>query len=305
MPTLADIYSAINSAQRRGGDFIRNPGTSLQQMLGNANDRARALNEQDRAATDEFLATGQLNGPKQMQSAMDLAGAYNPVGMTVWHGSPHIFERFDLGKIGTGEGAQMYGKGLYTAQQQEVAKRFTPRDINFENQLMKKYNQAEKAGDYTSMQIYEDFLAQKTPEEIASSFKDMGFTGKDLVKAQTAFDDAKKLYQGQKEAALYKVDLPDTHIRRMLDWDAPLKDQPRHIRDLAKSLGFDMNDLGGDLAFKLGKDEAGKKALQDAGIPGIKYFDQMARGDQKNARNFVVFDPNHLTILERNAKPIK
>jgi hypothetical protein len=82
MPTLADIYSAINTAKRKGSDFVQNPGTSLQQMMGFANDRARALNEQDRAATDEFLATRQLNGPLQMQSAMDMASAYNPVGMT-------------------------------------------------------------------------------------------------------------------------------------------------------------------------------------------------------------------------------
>ena len=81
MPTLADIYSAIDTAKRKGADFVQNPGTSLQQMLGNANDSARAFNEQDRAATDEFLATHKLNGPLQMQSAMDMAGAYNPVGM--------------------------------------------------------------------------------------------------------------------------------------------------------------------------------------------------------------------------------
>ena len=94
MPSLADIYSAINTAQRRGGDFIRNPGTSLQQMLGNANDRARALNEQDRAATDEFLATRKLSGPLQMQSAMDLAGAYNPVGMVAIKGLPTDYHAF-------------------------------------------------------------------------------------------------------------------------------------------------------------------------------------------------------------------
>jgi len=82
MPTLADIYSMIDSAKRRGTDFIRNPGTSLQQMVGNANDRARAQLESDRAATDEFLATRNLNGPLQMQNAMEFAQGYNPVGMT-------------------------------------------------------------------------------------------------------------------------------------------------------------------------------------------------------------------------------
>lgn len=301
MPTLADIYSAIDSAKRRAADVISNPYFSVQQMLGNANDQARALNEQTAAAAQE----PDLYGPASQKLAQTLASAYNPVGMTVWHGSPHVFERFDMSKLGTGEGAQMYGKGLYTAQDQEVAKRFTPRDINFENQLMQKYNQAEKAGDYASMQVYEDFLTQKTPEEVASAMSDYGVSGKDLAAAQNAFNTAKNLYQKQTEGSLYKVDLPDTHIRRMLDWDTPLKDQPYTVRNLAKKLGMDMNDLGGDLVVKVGKDEAGRQVLQDAGIPGIKYADQLSNGEARKTKNFVVFDPNHLKILERNAKPLK
>lgn len=82
MPTLADIYSAINTAKRKGADFVQNPGTSLQQMLGNANDRAREWNQADQAALDEVLATGKLTGPKMMGQAQALGAAYNPVGMT-------------------------------------------------------------------------------------------------------------------------------------------------------------------------------------------------------------------------------
>lgn len=311
MPTLADIYSAIDSAKRRASDFVQNPGTSLQQMVGNANDRAGEYNRQMRLASEGTRA--RLNGQQVTpeQEAADqyvtqaMIEAYNPMGMTVYHGSPHIFQKFDISKIGIGEGAQMYGRGLYTAQDQGVAKRFTPRDPNFENTILNKYEQAQNANDYASAQIYEDFLTHKTPEEIASSIKEAGFTGKDAAAAQQAYDYATKQYQNQAQGSLYKVDLPDTHIRRMLDWDAPLKNQPKPIRNLAKSLGMDLNDLGGDLVGKIGKGEQGKKVLQDAGIPGIKYFDEMSRGDQKNVRNFVVFDPNHLTVLERNSKPIK
>jgi hypothetical protein len=39
-----------------------------------------------------------------------------------YHGSPHDFERFDTSKIGTGQGAQSYGHGLYFAEKEEVAK---------------------------------------------------------------------------------------------------------------------------------------------------------------------------------------
>jgi hypothetical protein len=38
-----------------------------------------------------------------------------------YHGSPHDFEQFDTSKIGTGEGAQAYGHGLYFAENPQVA----------------------------------------------------------------------------------------------------------------------------------------------------------------------------------------
>lgn len=43
-------------------------------------------------------------------------------GIRAYHGSPHDFDRFDLSKIGTGEGAQAYGHGLYFAGNENVAK---------------------------------------------------------------------------------------------------------------------------------------------------------------------------------------
>jgi hypothetical protein len=38
-----------------------------------------------------------------------------------FHGSPHEFERFSLEKIGTGEGAQVFGHGLYFTSKKEIA----------------------------------------------------------------------------------------------------------------------------------------------------------------------------------------
>ena len=45
-------------------------------------------------------------------------------GITVYHGSPHSFDRFDIGKIGTGEGAQAYGHGLYFAEREGTARSY-------------------------------------------------------------------------------------------------------------------------------------------------------------------------------------
>lgn len=41
--------------------------------------------------------------------------------MTAWHGTPHTFDKFSTSAIGTGEGAQAYGWGLYFAGAKDVA----------------------------------------------------------------------------------------------------------------------------------------------------------------------------------------
>jgi hypothetical protein len=369
MPTLAEIYSAIDSAKRRGMDFVQNPGTSLQQMLGNANDQARGFNQLTGEAAQE--AQQGLGGPKVQQLANTMAGAYNPIGMTVYHGTPHVFERFDLSKIGTGEGNQSYGRGLYTAQNPQVA-------TEYRNALTGNHNRdkfiptidgkeidspvirsiIQKGGN--PEQFIQDMqpkitnlqknLANASKEETLPGISDYDMAKMDLDRHLKMIDEAKgyigKQIKNEPLGSLYKVDLPDTHIRKMLDWDEQLKNQPKLVRDLAKKLGMDMNDLGGDLLAKVGKGEEGKQILEKAGIRGIKYLDEKSRfspyqveilhkgksyatsvhptkgqADQVakereaegftvkhrmvGTRNFVVFDPNHLTILERNSQPIK
>jgi len=94
MPTLADIYSAINTAKRKGADFVQNPGTSIQQMLGNANDNARNFNQLNDQALAEMQQTGQLTGPAGQQLMQKMGQAYNPVGMTVLKGLPKDYHAF-------------------------------------------------------------------------------------------------------------------------------------------------------------------------------------------------------------------
>lgn len=44
--------------------------------------------------------------------------------VTAWHGSPHDFDKFTTEKIGTGEGAQIFGWGLYFTDTKQIAERF-------------------------------------------------------------------------------------------------------------------------------------------------------------------------------------
>ncbi|MFA5166736.1 MAG: hypothetical protein WC449_05625 [Candidatus Paceibacterota bacterium] len=88
--------------------------------------------------SDPYDNPNPLLGPSMEQKALagvNLAGLLQTGAMpfapkstggtlgsiTAWHGSPHKFDKFDMRKIGTGEGAQAYGHGLYFAENPEVA----------------------------------------------------------------------------------------------------------------------------------------------------------------------------------------
>lgn len=72
------------------------------------------------------LGTGRLlrrGVPKALQEMVTTAsGKQVPKGIKAYHGSPHSFDQFSMDKIGTGEGAQAYGHGLYFAEQEGTAK---------------------------------------------------------------------------------------------------------------------------------------------------------------------------------------
>jgi hypothetical protein len=54
---------------------------------------------------------------RQMQMTMQMP----MMGPTAYHGSPHVFDKFSMQKIGTGEGAQAYGHGLYFSAEPKIA----------------------------------------------------------------------------------------------------------------------------------------------------------------------------------------
>ena len=51
-----------------------------------------------------------------------------PASIRAFHGSPHKFDRFDISRIGTGDGAQAYGHGLYFAGNEGVARSYKGKD---------------------------------------------------------------------------------------------------------------------------------------------------------------------------------
>ncbi len=148
-----------------------------------------------------------------------------------WHGSPHKFDKFSMDNIGTGEGAQAYGHGLYFADEFDVAKGYQPRSYDAEEVMLARYKAAERAEDYETMEIWEAAMQHETPNEILSRYNSGEYGDEFAGKAQAVADELRELpSRGSLSRVHLDVD-PDT----LLDWDKPLSEQSEAVQNAVRS----------------------------------------------------------------------
>ena len=334
----------VSSAPFMGSDWMAQKGLTRPVEQGTASilgETAGMVAPMVIAAKAPQIARGLLQAGENAMAPRTL----NPqTGAIVWHGSPHKFDKFDSSKIGTGEGAQAYGHGLYLAENPKVATEYSkmqggaggaiPSPLRYVNgQEVQPGTGAYKAASLLdnmsvaqAKKTVSGWMQGARPEEQAY-FKEVydtlgGISAKSAVK------------QKAPGGSLYKVDLPDEHIAKMLDWDKPLSQQHPDVQaalksnpELLQAMNKDMetmnymrkltglppnrgaSDMPMQSMIKQLGDSMGGQAqasdyLRQAGIPGIRYLDGGSRGAGQGSSNFVVFPGNEdiLKIMERNGK---
>ncbi len=245
-----------------------------------------------------------------------------------WHGSPHDHNGFSTAKIGTGEGAQAYGWGLYFAGARSVAEyyrnvlrkahrglRWDGRNITEEKILEKLNEEFGRGSSYQSGVALSEFYASGDAAIAKNNTVD------DLWPIIDFLSEHLKVNAGR----LYKVELAPKDDE-YLDWDKPLREQSNGVKEklqaLSDSLGDDFYDTSGfhlqdgtledigtsdDKASRFYKaldnhfdsDKAASLALHDAGIPGIRYLDGSSRAAGEGNSNYVIFDESNVTIEEK------
>ena len=276
------------------------------------------------------------------------AGADGGVSFArAFHGTPHRgIDKFSTEKIGSGEGAQAYGWGLYFASKKEIAEHYRkglsyreivrqfrdalPDDADLDEALEAAQNGelSKPMADVVKALAADDWLGFDYPAQaITAAFKNM-----DDYDPSPALVEAVRDYGGQ----LYEVDIPDDS--EMLLWDKPIADQPAKVRvamekfrqqvqspvaeaglaqmkpeDAAKHQG-NANNWPGKVwylryARALGGEQAASESLAGLGIKGIKYLDGGSRAAGDGSHNYVVFDGDHVQIIDtmysRKADPAK
>lgn len=269
-----------------------------------------------------FMDLANFLGPGPKAIPRPVMAPEGPKGVRAYHGSPHDFDKFDLSRIGTGEGAQAYGHGLYFAEKEAVAKgyrdalqasKYHANDAPVPDELQAAaYRLKVNNGDpEAALKTWLNDTYGETPgspsiatEEQAMRKQLAELSGRDISLKPTG--------------RLYEVNIkadPET----LLDWDKPLSQQPPQVRALiesnpkaAKALAFQSEFLKQEptgkaayRAFASGPEADPKSgvsasaALREAGIPGIRYKDAGSRGAEGGTNNYVVFDDALVEIVRK------
>lgn len=221
-----------------------------------------------------------------------------------FHGTPHSVDRFSLQRIGTGEGNQAFGWGLYFAGRKEVADHYA-------KAISQEHRDADEA-----------LAAART--EVRAALKDEGYLGFDTFGEAlgVALSDpnwmqnwevlnpersgpAVEAYRRRRDdlqGKLYQVDVPeDTDL---LDWDKPLSEQPERVRaaleessegqylpeDATGAEIYDHFQAVGVAEGAASKARHASESLQALGIPGLRFLDGASRGTGEGTRNYVIWD---------------
>ena len=251
-----------------------------------------------------------------------------------YHGTPHTIQgKFDINKVGTGEGAQAYGHGMYFAENPKVA-------TEYRKSLSGRTDFNELPSDSAYAHAVESFRQanyplEQIPAEMKKAYKDI--TDKDI----------KLAIQSTEKGNLYKVDIPDENIPNMLDWDKPLSQQPKNVQEAFSkfdSIAAKDPERGTMYMQRWFRSPSTAKELESMGYKGFKYLDEGSRDwriltpkestsgkyvvgkwpgggkeqkyfdnakeaqdyfNQNQTNNHVVFDPSTVKILEKNNNPIE
>jgi hypothetical protein len=168
---------------------------------------------------------------------------------TVFHGSPHSFEAFDIGKIGTGEGAQAYGHGLYFAERRGIAE-------DYKRQLGSPTADGEPLDlnnpEHQAAMWVQNWEANTTDKSFAATInfiKDaLENTEEPLNKQERKlFQDSLKIVEEAQagKRTLPRIDKEGGHLyqakimrpkEHFLDWDEPFSGQSDYVKEALRSL---------------------------------------------------------------------
>lgn len=250
---------------------------------------------------------------------------------SAYHGTPHKFDEFSLDAIGTGEGAQAHGWGLYFAENKDVSEDYRSKlsgdKVYYNGQEIKKayyythlieQEKDKELNRYlqdlrividginkikTTENISMNEAKQKFIENYELKTKLLAFQEKLLEIAKNIDTTKIEIQKGQ----LYEVDIPENDV--LLDEDKSFNEQPINVRNALIDIAKETNNpslnsyivMNGDgkglykaIGYTSNEENADKYAslkLNEYGIKGLTY------AGLRDGRCYVIFDDKAIKVL--------
>jgi len=235
-----------------------------------------------------------------------------------YHGTPHDFERFDLSKVGTGQGEQAFGHGLYFASNEDVAKSYRD-DLSSGKQVLddRPVEDLAREGLMADEPSHDQQIARYVNQYGRMARNAMSATAPHLLDRYDELTSGERLKPAGK---MYQVSIK-AHPEAILDWDKPIAEQPRimamlqeqhanldpnhemfeHLDRAHKNI-MEEGSRGSHAHYYL-KTTLGNKGASDylngMGIKGIKYLDRGSRGVGEGSHNYVIFDDSLVNVAKK------
>lgn len=230
-----------------------------------------------------------------------------PELMTVYHGSPSLFDEFDHSHMGEGEGAQAHGWGTYIAKSADTAKAYAS---------MGKVSYTGPRQSYGSYEyeVVEDIVSIMNHGNSFDEAIQIGRRYWSNLKWEPSHR-AKRAFletltpEDFKLRNLYEVEIPEDSGENYLDESNPIKKQVEKLYDACQKEGIEYADviagetlldnrpsgkrITSNLSKMLGSPRAASEFLSRAGFVGIKY------DGRRDGECFVIFNESDAKITGR------
>ncbi len=256
---------------------------------------------------------------------------------SAYHGTPHKFDKFSTEKIGTGEGAQAHGWGLYFAENKDISENYRKNLTDYKVEYVKykgeivneeafktslyrlKENGLNDAlyyiqkvitfrlGEYVhAKELYPDSVYLKDLEEMLNDAKEI----KKLLNNININDIEIKIDKGQ----LFEVDIPENDV--LLDEDKTFNEQPEKVQEALKNLPiqfFDINDYNieemtgediyGEIVNNIAKRDGYKSTQKEFEKSASKLLNKygikgITYDGRSDGRCYVIFDDKAIDVIK-------
>ena len=318
------VYELLGCTDEADADFmIQKEAALVADELG-----YKAVAVEDEHGTSYIILPGNKVYEESTYEKLNPDYNYRVYHQKAYHGSPYTFDHFDLGAIGTGEGNQAHGWGLYFAQDKKIAENY--KDILGANsgevitgKTKYKINEDGDWYDENTGNIIDDINplsmaltevletgnSNKAIEHLQEFIKSKeGKTAQTVISQVKRAKEAIKLlkkneFAGHEQKTAFEVEIPEDN--ELIDEFKNINEQPKKvqtaIRKAWKEIGYKPSALQymsgrefyKQLASELGGEKAASEKLNSLGVKGITY-DGLVDG-----KCFVVFDDKAIQIINR------